>query len=535
LSFTRSSLSNFIPKLKVGLKSHLAVPILASILILGLSGLDPAFATPWGVSLNGNGGIDRDTEEEEYNVQYNISDSYSFDINADHSIQGSGTAQVSLHSINEYCTGDESVTVSYSVSGSYDAASNSVHLIISNSNPSSLAFAQHCDYPAEPGYPAEVYDETVTLPSPFNFQHDIGPGLVVGRSGSGEFTVGNASFWMGSDISSVGSIPGPVDSDGDGVSDAIDQCPGTSAGAAVDAVGCSPAQLDSDGDGVSDAIDQCPGTAAGAAVDAVGCPVVQDTSPPALVDLSFTPSTVDVSSGPATVQITIHVTDDVSGFYQGQVSFLNPSGYISEELATSLSVFPINTLVSGTINDGVFSSTLTVPQSSEAGTWTLTVVWLRDNLINDITIYTSELQAAGFPTQLTVISEGGGPVDSDGDGIPDAQDNCPDTMNPDQADFNNDGSGDVCSDADGDGFMDYEDECPTIYGTIDGCREPDAGPEPIPEDPRTYDEFFDLAVNAMNGENWNSAISFWEAALDLKPNDPDAHSHMNNLVIMKLL
>ncbi|NNE34022.1 MAG: PKD domain-containing protein, partial [Rhodothermales bacterium] len=71
----------------------------------------------------------------------------------------------------------------------------------------------------------------------------------------------------------VGAIS--VDSDGDGVSDADDQCPGTPAGAAVDADGCSTTQLDSDGDGVSDADDQCPGTAAGAAVDADGCSTTQ--------------------------------------------------------------------------------------------------------------------------------------------------------------------------------------------------------------------------------------------------------------------
>jgi len=188
-----------------------AIPVILSILILGVAGFNPAFATPWGVSLSGNGFADSYTEAEEYNVEYNISGSYSFDINDNYSIQGSGTAQVSLHSINLYCTGDESVTVSYSVSGTYDAATDSVHLIISNSNPSSLAFTQHCDYPADPDYPAEVFDETVTLPSPFNFQHDFFYGLQMGVSASSEFSVGNASFWMGSDINSLGSMPSPAD------------------------------------------------------------------------------------------------------------------------------------------------------------------------------------------------------------------------------------------------------------------------------------------------------------------------------------
>jgi hypothetical protein len=44
--------------------------------------------------------------------------------------------------------------------------------------------------------------------------------------------------------------------------------------------------------------------------------------------------------------------------------------------------------------------------------------------------------------------------DSDLDGIEDVSDNCPSVFNPDQADFNGDGQGDVCDDTDGDGLSD---------------------------------------------------------------------------------
>ena len=37
------------------------------------------------------------------------------------------------------------------------------------------------------------------------------------------------------------------------------------------------------------------------------------------------------------------------------------------------------------------------------------------------------------------------PIDTDGDGVPDDEDNCPLVPNPDQADSNNDGVGDACS------------------------------------------------------------------------------------------
>ena len=61
-----------------------------------------------------------------------------------------------------------------------------------------------------------------------------------------------------------------VDSDGDGVPDAQDRCPGTPAGAKVDAQGC---ELDSDRDGVVDRLDKCPGSRPGARVDPNGCEI----------------------------------------------------------------------------------------------------------------------------------------------------------------------------------------------------------------------------------------------------------------------
>ena len=69
------------------------------------------------------------------------------------------------------------------------------------------------------------------------------------------------------------------DSDGDGVVDGKDKCPGTPAGRKVNADGC---ELDSDGDGVVDGLDKCPGTPAGRKVNADGCEI--DTDGDGLVD-----------------------------------------------------------------------------------------------------------------------------------------------------------------------------------------------------------------------------------------------------------
>ena len=58
------------------------------------------------------------------------------------------------------------------------------------------------------------------------------------------------------------------DSDGDGVPDDKDKCPGTPKGVKVDKDGCG---IDSDGDGVADYEDACPGTPRGTPVDTRGC------------------------------------------------------------------------------------------------------------------------------------------------------------------------------------------------------------------------------------------------------------------------
>ncbi|MDN5863757.1 MAG: OmpA family protein [Gammaproteobacteria bacterium] len=74
--------------------------------------------------------------------------------------------------------------------------------------------------------------------------------------------------------------PTPIaDTDGDGVPDNLDQCPGTPSGVSVNSQGCP---LDDDGDGVPNYLDRCPNTPAGADVDVNGC-VIQ-----AVIDLPRT-------------------------------------------------------------------------------------------------------------------------------------------------------------------------------------------------------------------------------------------------------
>ena len=70
----------------------------------------------------------------------------------------------------------------------------------------------------------------------------------------------------------------PLDSDGDGVANRLDQCPNTPKGAKLDNKGCP---LDSDGDGVFDGLDKCPTVSAPGTSDGCPLPVAEKPAEPA--------------------------------------------------------------------------------------------------------------------------------------------------------------------------------------------------------------------------------------------------------------
>jgi OOP family OmpA-OmpF porin len=85
---------------------------------------------------------------------------------------------------------------------------------------------------------------------------------------------GIAGAVLGAALCSADEPAPRVDSDGDGVYDDSDTCPGTARGVTVDSRGCP---LDSDNDGVLDGQDRCPNTPRGVSVDGSGCPAVGET------------------------------------------------------------------------------------------------------------------------------------------------------------------------------------------------------------------------------------------------------------------
>jgi hypothetical protein len=124
---------------------------------------------------------------------------------------------------------------------------------------------------------------------------------------------------------------------------------------------------------------------------------VQDTQPPTLTNFTFSPLLVNTTTAPATVSVTAQVTDNLSGVEEVFDYFTSPSGTQYARANLSLS--------SGTSLNGTWTGTTIIPAYSEGGTWTVSYVYVGDNVGNYQEYYTDQLQAVGFPTQL-IVNEG---------------------------------------------------------------------------------------------------------------------------------
>jgi len=125
--------------------------------------------------------------------------------------------------------------------------------------------------------------EPAAPPPPLSRQEDAGPvsQTPVGEEAFGTFERLPPARWKmvaGVAVVGVTLVAGTMwwigrDTDGDGVANRADRCPGTVAGVAVDGVGCPVDNplADADADGVADRNDRCPETPAGTTVDEAGC------------------------------------------------------------------------------------------------------------------------------------------------------------------------------------------------------------------------------------------------------------------------
>ena len=124
-------------------------------------------------------------------------------------------------------------------------------------------------------------------------------------------------------------------------------------------------------------------------------------------------------------------------------------------------------------------------------------------------------------------------VDGDGDGVPDAMDNCPVTANGDQADDDGDGIGNVCEangapDADADGRPDTADNCVNVWnvnqadddhdGVGNVCDPTPRGTPPLPWDndvlARAFVKWKDEMMCRLNSCNKPAGTGSWNTACD---------------------
>jgi PKD repeat protein len=118
----------------------------------------------------------------------------------------------------------------------------------------------------------------------------------------------------------------------------------------------------------------------------------EDVTPPTVTAFDFTP-TINTTSGPADVTVDFTVTDDLSGAVAFQATFGSPSGAQSQGRWANF----------GPAGSHTGSVTITFPQYGEAGTWTVGVVRALDAVGNYRYLYTADLVALGFPTELEVV------------------------------------------------------------------------------------------------------------------------------------
>lgn len=246
---------------------------------------------------------------------------------------------------------------------------------------------------------------------------------------------------------------GGGDTDGDGVSDVLDQCPATASGAQVDEQGCAvtsppgPVEPDADADGIADSEDNCPQLANADQADfdedgqGDACDSDDDNDNVADIDdaFPFDPAESSDTDGDG-IGNNADPDDDNDG-----------------------------------INDDADSQPLQKDDEDNDG--------VGDGFDNCV--------AVANPDQVDVDNDGIGDacdplIDSDTDGFADDQDNCPALANPDQIDVDGDGIGDACDpliDSDGDQVADSEDNCPALVngdqrdtdgdGAGDACDETD--------------------------------------------------------------
>lgn len=273
------------------------------------------------------------------------------------------------------------------------------------------------------------------------------------------------------------------DADGDGIPDAVDNCPATANVDQADLDGDNIGDIcddDRDGDTILNGVDNCPDTANTDQNDADGdgigdlCDIecfdfdstnvpldIPDNTPSGVNSSTLVNEAATVNSVTVSLNITHTFVGDLT------ITLTSPAGttvvLVSEvggggDNYTN-TVFDDSATTSIELGTAPFTGTFQ-PQGSlsdfmgepSGGEWLL-------NVADNAGIDTGSIDSWSMEV-CTILPQ----PDADDDGIADADDNCPDTANTDQADDDNNGIGNVCdTDRDGDGILNDVDNCPDTF------------------------------------------------------------------------
>ena len=279
---------------------------------------------------------------------------------------------------------------------------------------------------------------------------------------SGQEPTSSFQFAIDDIVWTGGGGPAPIDSDGDGVNDDIDQCEGTPADTPVDSVGC-PLVQDSDGDGVDDSNDLCPGTPAGTTVDSDGCEII--VTEEVTIEAESYASFFDTTAGNAggafrTDDVDIENTTDTNrGF---NVGWTAANEWLEYQVTLGAGTYDLTTRVASNIGNANYAVSLNgnlinSDNVSFTGGWQT----FETHSLGQVTVtqglHTLRVNMNGGEFNLNwlnlklVTSQ-----DSDNDGVNDDNDQCANT--PAGTPVDSIGCP-IVGDADGDGVNDDIDQC----------------------------------------------------------------------------
>ena len=115
------------------------------------------------------------------------------------------------------------------------------------------------------------------------------------------------------------------------------------------------------------------------------------------MDIFRTPGAIDTTSGDAQVDVTLEVTDDLSGFSSATLQLRSPSGSQSESV-----FFNSFDLDSGDALNGIYTDSLNFDQFKEGGLWEPFFLNLYDDVGNLANFSGTDLDNLGFNLSVAV-------------------------------------------------------------------------------------------------------------------------------------